>query len=290
MPRNLDISLLRAFVAVAETGGMTAAAHVLNLTQAAVSQQIKRLEETFGHQLFERDRRGLRLTSPGERLLSKAKRMLALNDEIWAEMMTEVYTGQVRLGMPYDVATVYLPRIMKSFAQAHPQVEISVVCRSSAELREALSQGEVDLTLTTEMGGGPDSEALASERLVWVGAKGGEAYLKRPLPVSFGSESCAFRAPIMRALREAGIEWRPVSEISNMDAMNATVQTDLAVMGLLAPTVPAGFEVLGPDSRLPSLPMFSINLYLPPAGGDPIVHELARHIRNGFVGVQRQAA
>ncbi len=165
MPRNLDTSLLRAFVAVAEAGGMTAAAHVLNLTQAAVSQQIKRLEDTFGCQLFERDRRGLRLTNPGERLLGRARRMLTINDEIWAEMMTEIYIGQVRLGMPYDVVNAYLPRIMKSFAHAHPQVEISVVCRSSAELREGLGRGEVDLTLTTEMGGGPDSEALASERL-----------------------------------------------------------------------------------------------------------------------------
>ena len=59
MPHNLDTSLLRAFVAAAETGGMTSAARLVNLTQAAVSQQVKRLEETFGRQLFERDRRGL---------------------------------------------------------------------------------------------------------------------------------------------------------------------------------------------------------------------------------------
>ena len=67
MARNIDTALLRAFVGVAETGGMTAAANLLNLTQAAVSQQIKRLEEAFGGELFERDRRGLRLTGAGER-------------------------------------------------------------------------------------------------------------------------------------------------------------------------------------------------------------------------------
>ncbi len=81
--RNLDTSLLRAFVAVADTAGMTAAANLLHLTQAAVSQQIKRLEEALGAQLFERDRRGLRLTNAGERLYGRAKRLLALNDEIW---------------------------------------------------------------------------------------------------------------------------------------------------------------------------------------------------------------
>ena len=62
MARNIDTPLLRTFVAVAETAGMTAAANVLNLTQAAVSQQIKRLEDIFGAPLFERERKGLRLT------------------------------------------------------------------------------------------------------------------------------------------------------------------------------------------------------------------------------------
>ena len=60
LPHNIDTALLRAFVAAAETGGMTSAARLVNLTQAAVSQQVKRLEDTFGRQLFERDRRVMR--------------------------------------------------------------------------------------------------------------------------------------------------------------------------------------------------------------------------------------
>ena len=94
MARNIDTSLLRAFVAVAETSGMTTAANLLNLTQAAVSQQIKRLEDAFEAPLFERERKGLRLTSAGERLFVKAKRMLALNDDIWAEMTTPITTSR----------------------------------------------------------------------------------------------------------------------------------------------------------------------------------------------------
>lgn len=96
MTRNIDTGLLRAFIAVAETAGMTAAANVLNLTQAAISQQIKRLEDGFEARLFERDRKGLRLTNAGERLFGKAKRMLALNDEIWAEMTVPIHSGEDR--------------------------------------------------------------------------------------------------------------------------------------------------------------------------------------------------
>jgi DNA-binding transcriptional LysR family regulator len=290
MSRNLDTALLRAFVAVAETAGMTSAANVLNLTQAAVSQQIKRLEDQLGQPLFTRDRRGLSLTGPGERLFGKAKRLLALNDEIWTDMTGAVHEGQVRLGIPYDLVTAYLPPVLKSFSRAYPKVHIALECRSSMRLREALAAGEIDLALATEREVGPDGEALVSDRLVWVGARGGEAHRQRPLPVSIGSEACAFRPAVLDALRGAGLDWRAVAEISNMDAINATVETDLAVMALLASTVPASLEVLPPDLGLPVLPAFSINLYRPRTGPTPIAMELARHIRDGFFGRQRHAA
>ena len=290
MTRNIDTALLRAFISVAETGGMTAAASVLNLTQAAVSQQIKRLEEAFEAQLFERDRRGLRLTGAGERLFGKAKRMLALNDEIWAEMTTPIFEGEVRLGIPYDLVNSYLPPVLKSFAQAYPKIQISLECQPSILLLQELDAGRLDLTLTTELVCRPHGESLVTDRLVWAGAKGGGAYRRRPLPLALGDESCAFRPPVFKALDDASIAWRPVSKVSNFDAMNATVQTDLAVMALLATTIPSAFDILSPGCGLPPLPSFSINLYLPKTGATPITEELARHIREGFVARPRQAA
>ena len=124
MPRNLDTALLRAFVAVADTAGMTSAANLLHLTQAAVSQQIKRLKDAFGCELFERDRKGLRLTAPGERLLGRAKRLLALNDEIWAERTSPDFCGEVRLGIPTDIVHAYLPPVLRRFARDYPRVRI----------------------------------------------------------------------------------------------------------------------------------------------------------------------
>jgi DNA-binding transcriptional LysR family regulator len=290
MPHNVDTALLRAFVAVAETGGMTAAASVINLTQAAVSQQIKRLEETFGCLLFERQRKGLALTSAGERLFGRAKRMLALNDEIWAEMTTPLYEGEVRLGIPNDLVNTYLPRFLKSFANAYPKVRISLECSTTPKLLRKMQSGEVDLTLTTETGCGRDGESLVTERLVWVGARGGDAYLQRPLPVSIGCDGCAFQAPVLEALRANEISWRMVSEVTNMDAQVATAQADLAVMTSLASTVPGHLEVLPARSGLPPLPAFSINLYLPATGGTDIAREFARHIRESLQERQRLAA
>jgi DNA-binding transcriptional LysR family regulator len=290
MARNIDTSLLRAFVAVAETSGMTTAANLLNLTQAAVSQQIKRLEDAFEAPLFERERKGLRLTSAGERLFAKAKRMLALNDDIWAEMTTPIYEGQVRLGIPYDLVHSYLPPVLKSFSKAYPKIEISLECEVSVVLRQELEAGKIDLALTTEIGCGPGGESLVVDRLVWAGARGGSAHRQRPLPISLGNENCAFRPSMFKALGDAEIPWRPVSQVNNFDTMNATVQTDLAVMALLASTIPSHFEILPPSAGLPPLPTFSINLYESKTGITPVAQELARHIREGCMTRPRQAA
>ena len=290
MARNLDVSLLRAFVAVVDAGGMTAATGVLNLTQAAVSQQIKRLEDTLGEDLIVRDRRGITLTTAGERLFGRAKRMLALNDEIWTEMTTPEFEGEVRLGIPSDIITTYLPTFLKDFARRYPRVQISLNSGSSASLRAKLYDGKVDVVLATEMACNPDGENLVMDRLVWVGARGGDAARQRPLPVSIGCSDCAFRAPIREALQKAGIEWRSVSEVTNTSAQVATVAADIAVMAWMASTVPANMEVLGPDSGLPLLPPFMINLYLPANGGNHIVQEMARFIRDAVRDPRRLAA
>jgi DNA-binding transcriptional LysR family regulator len=183
MIRNLDIALVRTFVAVAEHANMTAAGNALHLTQSAVSQQIARLEDLSGV-LFTRDRPGLRLTATGERLLGRARRLLALNDELWSDMTARIVEGRVRLGAPYDLVGTCLAPILKSYAEDHPRVEITLVCAASPELLAATAQAEIDLALIEEPVGPSRGECLAVDRLVWVGARAGTAHLKTPLPIS----------------------------------------------------------------------------------------------------------
>jgi DNA-binding transcriptional LysR family regulator len=290
MPHNIDTSLLRAFVAAAETGGMTTAARLVNLTQAAVSQQVKRLEEMFGRQLFERDRRGLRLTPSGERLLVRARRLLALNDEVWALMTAPDFNGEVRLGVPHDIVGPYLPPVLKSFDQAWPGVRVSLVCSTTPKLLRALARREIDMTLTTERDRPLNGETLLRDPLVWVGARDGRAYKRDPLPVSIGDEDCAFRPVVIKALNHAGRDWRPVCEVSNMESLRATVEADLAVVPLLASTVPNLLEVLSFGAGLPPLPIFHINLHVPRMGASDVALELSRHIREQFAARYRRAA
>ena len=205
MHRDIDTALLRAFVAVVETGSVTGAAALLNLTQAAVSQQLKRLEELFGTQLFERHHRRLALRPNGERLLAHAHKLIALNDEVWGAMSAPAYEGEVRLGVPHDIVGPYLPPILRRFDQAWPRVRVSLKCTTTAQLLELLRKGAIDLTLTTEPRAG--GTTLLEDELVWVGGVNGAASGRDPLPVSLGDDKCAFRPAVLKALRAAGRDW-----------------------------------------------------------------------------------
>ncbi|MDJ0948010.1 MAG: LysR substrate-binding domain-containing protein [Alphaproteobacteria bacterium] len=290
MIRNLDIGLVRAFAAVADCGNMTTAADALGLTQGAVSQQIKRLEEALDCILFDRSKRGLTLTKRGEHLLGLARRFLDLNDEILAEMTAPAVRGEVRLGMPYDLVTVYLPTVLRGFAESHPQVDVSLICGASPDLVADLNKGEVDVAVVEEPIDEAAGECLCVERLLWIGSRDGKAHRKRPLPLSIVSETCAFRPAIFEALRKAGTAWRTVFENGNIEATMTTVRADLAVTASLASVIPADLEVLTSDSGLPELPSFSISLHQRRADPNPAIEELARHIRREVVAQTRRAA
>jgi DNA-binding transcriptional LysR family regulator len=273
--------LVRTFVAVADHASMTLAANSLHLTQGAVSQQIKRLEESFACSLFDREGRRLELTQAGERFLGKARRLLVVNDEIWADMTTRPLLGPLRLGLPYDLVGTCFPPIFKAFAEACPLVEVSLMCGTSPELSKALANGSLDLAVVEAAADEATGECLRIERLVWVGAHGGIAHLKRPLPISIVAESCAFRPAVLQALRKKNLEWRTVFESGNIEATTATVRSDLGVTAWLASTVPPDLDILGPKSGLPGLPNFAINLHMP-SNGRLVAREFAHYVRDGF--------
>lgn len=288
MARNLDIALLRAFVSVADHGGMTAASGVLNLTQGAVSQQIGRLEALIGKPLFDRDRRGLRLTPAGRQLQAKARRLLALNDEIWSDISDGAVHGPVRLGVPYDLVGMLAP-VLRAYGEAWPQVELTLACGSSLDLADQLGAGRLDLALCEEELAAAGGTCLAVEPAVWVGARGGRAYLRRPLPVSMVVESCAFHPSVTAALAGAGVPWRAAFGNGGLDATVAMVCNDLSVSALLAATVPPELEVLGPEHGLPGLPPFAVSLHGQRRPTSRSVEMLARHLAETFT-LRRRAA
>jgi DNA-binding transcriptional LysR family regulator len=279
--RDIDVGLLRTFVAVAETRRMTAAARVISRSQGAVSQQIKRLETLLHVTLFARMADAARLTRDGEKLMPLAHRMIALNDEVAAHMGKIDFSGEVRLGVPHDVVGRLMPPILRAFSREHPSVLITLVSERTTVLRKLLRERSIDLALMTESHRADRGQHLMIDELVWVGAKGGEASSLRPLAVALGQPGCAFRALAIKALNGANIKWRAICQVGSMEPVFATMEADMAVAPFLRRTVPERLAVLS-DPALPKLPHYHINLKA--ASGDVSVSalELARHIREGF--------
>lgn len=255
-----DLTALRSFVAVADAGGVTRAAGLLNLTQSAVSMQIKRLEDSLNQPFFVRAARKLTLTPEGEQLLVYARRMLSLNDEALSRLTSEAYEGEVRLGVPHDIVYPQVPRLLKRLAQEFPRVRVNLSSSFTLLLREGFARGDHDIILTTEEEPMPGAEVLATRDLVWVGAPGGTAWQRRPLRLGF-EENCVFRPRAQAALEDAGIDWQMGVDGRNGQVVEAIVAADLAISARMRGAIPGGVEVIEGENLLPRLGQLKICLY-----------------------------
>src|ERR1700720_4687522 len=142
-----DLDLLRSFVSVVDAGGFTRAGERVHRTQSTVSQQIRRLEESLGYPLLLRNGRQATPTEEGERLLSYARRILALAQEARDVVSRPARDGMVRLGLPEDFAAYRLTEMLSEFARSRPGLRLYVRCGKSDRMRRALERGEIDLAL-----------------------------------------------------------------------------------------------------------------------------------------------
>ena len=258
--RNMDIATLRSFRAIAETGSMTRAATRVNMTQSAISMQIKRLESSLDLALFDRTSKGMVTTAAGDQLLRYAKKMLAMNDEAWSRLTASEYEGELSLGVPNDIINPYIPRILRRFLQDYPRIQVKLHAGHTLELLEQFNKGMHDVLLTTELEPGKGGEVLATQRLVWIGAVGGTAWKRSPLPLSF-TKSCAFRRAAIATLAEEGKEWVETVTSEDDSAGSAMVAVDLGVKAELEYADHTGREVIQHNGQLPELPDYSIVLY-----------------------------
>lgn len=173
MIRNLDLRALRSFVAVADAGGVTRAAGFLNLTQSAVSMQIKRLEDMLQVELLDRSGRKVALTAAGEQLIGYARRMLALNHEAFGRLTHNSFEGEIVLGVPHDIVYPNIPQVLQRFNHDYPKMKVTLLSSVTRSLIDQFGRGECDIILATEDGRGIGGETLVELPLVWIGAPGG---------------------------------------------------------------------------------------------------------------------
>ncbi|WP_168793261.1 LysR substrate-binding domain-containing protein [Paraburkholderia aromaticivorans] len=268
MTRDLDSNLLRAFVTVAETGAVGVAATRLARTQAAVSMQLRRLEDELGQRLLDRSPRGVQLTEAGHLLLPYAHTILGAGADARRALSAGQVSGTVRLGMLEDIAVGRLPRALRRFSIAYPQVALEIVVDSSAALSSRLADGSLDVVVGDPALVDATPHLTWKQPLFWVGARGFSRDAQAALPVVAFGDACLWQQQVLTALRRAGIAWRIVCTSTSLPAVQSAVEAGLGVSVLLDGNIRSeSMRVLGQNDGLPDAPTADFGLFMREVSG-----------------------
>ena len=257
----LDFELLRAFVAVADSGGFRRAAERLNLTQSTVSQQIKRLELETERPLFRRTTRSVVLTDDGEMLLGDARRLLQLEEAARQRLAAPRLSGTVRFGVVEEIAGGSLPSALGRFATLHPGVKLEVQIGVSAELIEQLDAGRLDVVFAKRPLGTSRGRLVWSEPLVWAAADTFDLIPGAALPLALYRERSVSREAALAALQGSELSWEIVYTSPSLTGVRAAALAGLAITPLPASAVIVGLRILDAKEGLPRLPDLEFAIY-----------------------------
>lgn len=255
MQRNIDTDLLRTFLAICETGKFTAAAERVGRTQAAVSQQIKRLEDLLGQTLFDRDNRNIKLSTAGEILKNYAYKLIELNDETFLRIHEADISAVLKLGAPEVLTSTHLSHILKKFNKDHPSVALDVTCKLSDELLKDFDQGGYDIAVfLREQRHRKSGTVVHTEHLVWTQSKDFTMHEDRALPVILSPNPCIYRRLAISAIEKSKWDWRVVLTAHSLLGRISAVKNGLGVALLPEDMLDDDLIVVPSHYRLPQTP------------------------------------
>ena len=251
---NLDLDLLRTFVAVADLNTFAAAAAAVCRTQSAVSQQMQRLEQLVGKELFARHGRNKLLTEHGIQLLGYARKILRFNDEACMSLMFSNLQGVLTLGASDESADTILPFLLNRISSVYPKLALDVSVKRNAFMVEMLNEHKVDLVVTTHRPGQFDCLTLRTSPTHWYCAAEYVLQKGEPVPLVLLDDPSPFRDMVLTALNEANIPWRLAYVASTLPAVRAAVKAGLGVTARPVEMMGPDLRVLGKSDGLPALP------------------------------------
>jgi len=222
---DLDLGHIRSFLAVVDYGGYHRAAEALHLTQPAVSQHVRRLEQRVGGPLFERRGRGVQVSARGETVAAELRDLLRVHDRAVARLGGE---RPYVLGAVEHFVDPLLPGVLKSLADRQVQLRVD----RSHLLVEGLAAGEIDAAIVVDPGGHPDPELVAEIPLHWHAAS--DAQPGDPLGVVAYTAPCALRTLALHRLDALGIETYIAAESPHLSGIQTAVRNGLGVALLAA--------------------------------------------------------
>ncbi|HEY2132670.1 MAG TPA: LysR substrate-binding domain-containing protein [Acetobacteraceae bacterium] len=247
----LDPTLLRSFIAVAQTRSFTAAGSRLGLRQSTVSGHVRKLEEDCGKRLFIRDTHRVTMTGHGEAMLGFARSIMETSERAQRHFARGEVRGRVRFGASEDVVLRGLPQILRQFMRDHPQVELELTVGLSGTLHERLEADALDLVFVKRRPGELHGTLIWREPLVWFSAPGLRLDPSQPVPLILLAQPSITRAQALEALEMHGRAWRVVCTSSSQSGVHAAALAGLGIGPHARSLVPPGLAAL---PALPHLP------------------------------------
>jgi DNA-binding transcriptional LysR family regulator len=276
---NIPTDLLRTFVAVVDLRSFTKAAASLGVTQPAVSAQIKRLQFLIGDDIFDRSTQGVSLTPRGDIVISYARRLLSLNDQI-------VHLGDggarpelvIRVGTPNDYVASILPDTLARFREQRPEVRFLVRTGYYDSLARQLRSGEIDLLAGLSMAPPPDARRCLAREVVWAHGKTTSFDPNGPVPLVTYGASCMYHRLATRALKEAGLDWEDVFTGPSFTSLKSAIDAGLGVMAITRRRANQDGNLIWEDAPLPKLPGLYSSVLVREGGATAIYEQLADDI------------
>jgi DNA-binding transcriptional LysR family regulator len=238
----MEIRQLKAFLAIAEVKTFTAGARLVNVTQAAISMQIRQLEDEVGLPLFTRTPRRVILTEAGEHLLERARKILREHDAAVAEIaeLAGAEHGRLRIGSASAMfATSQLPSILQNLKGTFPNAEITVNSGTSQALVDKILHGEIDIAfislpvdnshVTTELLFSDEIVAIAHPNHPLADQKFISAATLAGEPLILGEKGGNTRRLIDDFFSAANVQPNVVMELSRQEAINQMVENDMGI-------------------------------------------------------------
>ncbi len=237
----MHIQSFKAFSNLAETSSFSKAAQMNGITQSAVSQQVRALEQRFRVKLIERGRRNFSLTPEGRVFLQASHQIMdiLLDLENRIHNLQNLVAGELCISTIFSIGLHELPPYLKTFRQAHPQVEVRVEYRRSSEVYLSVLEGraEVGLVAYPAPRRGLQAVTFWSDRLVLICSPSHPLASRRRLPLSAlqSEKFIAFepdlptRREIDRKLRSEGVKVKLVLEFDNIETVKRAVEIENGV-------------------------------------------------------------
>lgn len=269
--QGLDLDQMRTFLVVLDAGSLTAAAPRVFLSQSAVSEQMRKLEECAGQSLLARSKSGVLPTAAGERLRVHAQQLVALADEALRDLRGESLQGELRLAVTDYFRPGELARLLARLAQSHPRMRLNVAIKKSSEVEAMHARGEIDIGLSMRVAEGAakaSHKPLRREPLTWMAAPGWQpAPRGEPLPLLALSDSCSLRQFTEQLLQKRRVDYRVAHVASGVAGLQSALAAGLGVACLNESALAEGVGLLAPPHGLPALPRVDFHL-LPSRRGE----------------------